>query len=42
MSVTNLCFGGPDLRTAYVTMLHEGYLGAMDWHEPGLPLNWQA
>jgi gluconolactonase len=29
LSVTNICFGGPDLRTAYVTMSHEGRLGAM-------------
>ena len=42
MSVTNLCFGGPDMRTVYVTMSHEGHLGAMEWHEPGLPLNWRA
>jgi gluconolactonase len=42
MSVTNLCFGGSDLRTAYVTMSHEGHLGAMEWHEPGLRLNWQT
>jgi gluconolactonase len=42
LSVTNLCFGGPNLRTACVTMSHEGQLGAMDWHEPGLRLNWQV
>ena len=42
MAVTNLCFGGPDLRTAFVTMSHEGRLGAMDWHEPGLRLKWQS
>ena len=40
-SVTNICFGGPDLYTAYVTMSHEGKLGAMDWHEPGLRLQYQ-
>jgi gluconolactonase len=39
--VTNLCFGGPDLRTAYVTLSHEGKLAALDWHEPGLRLNFQ-
>jgi gluconolactonase len=40
LGVTNICFGGPELRTAYVTMSHEGRLGAMEWHEPGLPLHW--
>jgi gluconolactonase len=39
LGVTNLCFGGPDMRTAYVTLSHEGRLAAMDWHEPGLRLN---
>lgn len=39
--VTNLCFGGPDLRTLFVTMAHEGQLAAIDWHEPGLRLNCQ-
>lgn len=37
--VTNLCFGGPGLRTAYVTMSHSGRLVAMEWPRPGLPLN---
>jgi gluconolactonase len=41
LSVTNLCFGGPDLRTAFVTLSHEGRLAAVDWHEPGLRLNFQ-
>lgn len=35
---TNICFGGQDLRTAYVTMSHTGQLAALDWHEPGLRL----
>ncbi len=39
--VTNLCFGGADMRTAFVTMSYEGKLGVMDWHEPGLRLNHQ-
>ncbi|RKK02762.1 SMP-30/gluconolactonase/LRE family protein [Pseudoroseomonas wenyumeiae] len=38
MLVTNICFGGQDLRTAYVTMSHEGRLCEMAWHEPGLAL----
>jgi gluconolactonase len=39
--VTNLCFGGRDLRTAYVTMSYEGKVCAMEWHEPGLKLSHQ-
>ncbi|MGI4812381.1 MAG: SMP-30/gluconolactonase/LRE family protein [Janthinobacterium lividum] len=39
LAVTNLCFGGADLCTAYVTMSYEGKVAAMDWHEPGLALN---
>lgn len=39
MSVTNLCFGGLDLRTAFVTLSHMGLLVAADWHEPGLALH---
>jgi gluconolactonase len=29
LAVTNICFGGPDLRTAYVTLSHEGRLATM-------------
>lgn len=36
--VTNLCFGGADRRTAFVTLSYEGRLVAIDWHEPGLKL----
>ena len=35
---TNICFGGPDLRTAYITLSASGRLIACDWPEPGLPL----
>ena len=35
---TNICFGGPGLRTAYVTLSLTGRLVAMDWPEAGLPL----
>ena len=35
---TNVCFGGPDLRTAYVTLSGTGQLVAMDWPEAGLRL----
>ena len=36
---TNLCFGGPDHRTAYITLSTTGQLVAIDWPRPGLPLN---
>jgi gluconolactonase len=35
---TNICFGGADLRTAYVTLSGKGELVAMEWPEPGLRL----
>lgn len=37
---TNLCFGGPDLRTAYVTLSSTGKLVALPWPRAGLPLNY--
>jgi gluconolactonase len=36
---TNICFGGPGLRTAYITLSATGRLGAMEWPAPGLWLN---
>ncbi len=39
---TNLCFGGPDLRTAFITLSETGRLGVMPWDEPGLRLNFSA
>lgn len=36
---TNICFGGADLRTAYVTLSGTGVLVALDWPRPGLLLN---
>jgi gluconolactonase len=35
---TNICFGGPDLRTAYITLSTSGRLVAMEWPRPGLGL----
>jgi gluconolactonase len=35
---TNICFGGPDLRTAYITLSGYGTLVAVDWPRPGLAL----
>ena len=36
---TNLCFGGRNLRTAYITLSATGKLVATEWPRPGLPLN---
>lgn len=39
---TNVCFGGPDLYTAYVTLSGTGKLVSLPWPEPGLRLHHQA
>ncbi|HEV2099261.1 MAG TPA: SMP-30/gluconolactonase/LRE family protein [Stellaceae bacterium] len=39
---TNICFGGSDLKTAYITLSAGGKLAAMDWPEPGLRLNFAS
>jgi len=39
---TNICFGGADMKTAYITLSASGQLAAMDWPEPGLRLNFTA
>ena len=36
---TNICFGGADMRTAYITLSDTGRLGSMHWATPGLKLN---
>ena len=33
---TNIAFGGPELKTAYITLSGKGELIAMDWARPGL------
>src|SRR5437762_2231639 len=38
---TNLCFGGRELRTAYVTASGTGRLLATEWPRPGLRLAYQ-
>lgn len=38
--VTNICFGGPDRRTAYITCAGKGMLVRARWPEPGLALNY--
>jgi gluconolactonase len=35
---TNLAFGGPDMKTAYVTFSSMGILAAVEWRWPGLKL----
>ncbi len=35
---TNICFGGPAMHTAYVTLSSHGLLGSMPWQRPGLVL----
>jgi gluconolactonase len=37
--VTNVCFGGSDLRTAYATLSGTGRLVSFEWPRPGLKLN---
>ena len=39
LMVTNICFGGPDLQTAYITSSGLGILYETRWHCPGQPLN---
>jgi gluconolactonase len=41
IEVTNLCFGGAGLKTAFVTFSHAGELVALDWPESGLALEYQ-
>mgnify|MGYP002630253863 FL=1 len=40
--VTNLCFGGTDMRTAYITLSASGRLAVMQWPTPGLKLNFSS
>lgn len=39
---TNICFGGKDLKTAYITLSGKGELIAMDWPRAGLAPNYSA
>jgi gluconolactonase len=39
MLTTNICFGGEDLRTAYITCSTTGRLLSTPWPRPGLRLN---
>lgn len=38
--VTNICFGGKDMKTATVTLSATGKLVQMEWPRPGLKLNY--
>jgi gluconolactonase len=40
--VTNLCFGGGDMRDVWVTGSHSGELYKCRWPRPGLALNYNA
>ncbi|MDZ7603810.1 MAG: SMP-30/gluconolactonase/LRE family protein [Hoeflea sp.] len=35
---TNICFGGQDMRTAFITLSGTGRLVRMEWARPGLPV----
>lgn len=37
--VTKICFGRPDMRTAYVTLSNAGKLVSFEWPRPGHRLN---
>lgn len=39
MLATNICFGGDDLRTAYITASTTGRLLRTEWPRPGCPLH---
>ena len=39
---TNICFGGPDMTTAWVTASSTGKLYKANWPRPGLKLNFNA
>jgi gluconolactonase len=37
--VTNIAFGGDDMRNAFITLSRSGTLIKVRWPEPGLRLN---
>lgn len=39
---TNIAFGGPDMKTAYVTLSGKGRVIAVDWPRPGLKPNFSG
>jgi gluconolactonase len=40
LMTTNVCWGGPDMKTAYVTCSGSGRLISLPWPQPGLKLNY--
>jgi gluconolactonase len=38
--VTNVCWGGDDMRTAFATLSAVGRLVSFEWPRPGLKLNY--
>jgi gluconolactonase len=42
LMTTNIAFGGPDMKHAYVTLSSTGRLARMVWDRPGLRLNFQG
>ncbi|GAY11198.1 SMP-30/gluconolactonase/LRE family protein [Pseudonocardia sp. N23] len=41
-AITNICFGGPDMRTAWITASGTGVLWRTTWDRPGLRLAYNA
>jgi gluconolactonase len=39
---TNICFGGNDLKTAFITLSSTGILARVSWPRSGLILNYQT
>jgi gluconolactonase len=39
-ATTNICFGGPDRRTAFVTLSASGQVLEVEWPRAGLALNY--
>jgi gluconolactonase len=37
--ISNICFGGTDMKTAFVTLAQTGKLISFDWPAGGQPLN---
>jgi gluconolactonase len=42
MFCTNICFGGADMKTAFMTLSGTGQLVSMPWDSPGLRLAYEA
>ncbi len=40
--ITNICFGGENFKTAFITASYQGMLLKANWHREGLKLNFQS